>query len=147
MRLYEQAIESALENGFIQNEGLAHELAAGFFLSRGSTTAGRAHLESARNCFARWGAQGKVRQLEQLHPYLREKPIPASSSATFGAPAEQLDVGTVVKASQAVSGEIELAKLIETLMRIAVEHAGAERGLLILFPADEPRIEASSEEH
>jgi predicted ATPase/signal transduction histidine kinase/CheY-like chemotaxis protein len=144
MRLYEEAIESTLENGFIQNEGLAHELAAEFFLSRRSTTAGCAHLEAARNCFARWGAHGKVRQLEQLHPFLREKPIPASSTATFGAPAEQLDVATVVKASQAVSGEIELAKLIETLMRIAVEHAGAERGLLILFPADEPRIAAEA---
>jgi predicted ATPase/signal transduction histidine kinase/CheY-like chemotaxis protein len=144
MGLYEKAIESTRENRFIQNEGLAHELAARFFLSRGSTTAGRAHLEAARSCFAHWGAHGKVRQLEQLHPYLREKPIPVSSSATFGAPAEQLDVGTVVKASQAVSGEIEPAKLIETLMRIAVEHAGAERGELILFPADEPRIEAQA---
>ncbi|MDB6087871.1 MAG: hypothetical protein JWN85_655 [Gammaproteobacteria bacterium] len=144
MRLYEEAIESTLENGFTQNEGLARELAAGFFLSRGSTTAARAHLEAARNCFARWGAHGKVRQLEQLHPYLREKPIRASSTATFGTSVEHLDVGTVLKASQAVSGEIELAALIQTLMRIAVEHAGAERGLLILFPADEPRIEAEA---
>jgi predicted ATPase/signal transduction histidine kinase len=144
MRLYEQAIESTLENGFIQNEGLAHELAAGFFLSRGSHTAGRAHLEAARNCFARWGAHGKIRQLEQLHPYLREKPIPASSTATFGAPAEQLDVSTVIKASQAVSSEIEVGRLIETLMRIAIEHAGAERGLLIFLPSQGPQIEAEA---
>src|SRR6266436_6073005 len=64
--------------------------------------------------------------------------------ARFGTPVEQLDIGAVVKASQAVLGEIELAKLIEMLMRIAVEHAGAERGLLILFPSDEPRIEAEA---
>src|SRR6202163_4058851 len=56
----------------------------------------------------------------------------------------QVDVGTVVKASQAVSGEIELGKLIETLLRIAVEHAGAERGLLILLRGDEPRIAAEA---
>ena len=56
----------------------------------------------------------------------------------------QVDVGTVVKASQAVSGEIELGKLIETLLRIAVEHAGAERGLLILLRSNEPRIEAEA---
>jgi PAS domain S-box-containing protein len=62
----------------------------------------------------------------------------------IGPPAEQLDIGTVVKASQAVSGEIELDKLIKTLLRIAVEHAGAERGLLILFPGDEPRIAAEA---
>src|ERR1700687_1765120 len=61
-----------------------------------------------------------------------------------GVAVEQLDLDTVVKASQAVSGEIELGKLIETLMRISVEHAGAERGLLILFTGDEPRIAAEA---
>jgi hypothetical protein len=56
-----------------------------------------------------------------------------------------LDVGTVLKAAEAVSGEIVLGKLIETLLRIAVEHAGAERGLLILFPGgDEPRVAAEA---
>src|SRR5258708_14924819 len=63
---------------------------------------------------------------------------------TIGATFEHLDVGTVVKASQAVSGEIELGKLIETLLTIAVEHAGAERGLLILCQGDAPRIEAEA---
>ena len=71
----------------------------------------------------------------------RLRPLP---TATIGTPVEQLDVGTVVKASQAVSGEIVLDKLIETLMRIAVEHAGAERGLLILLRGDEPQIEAEA---
>src|SRR5258708_38254674 len=63
---------------------------------------------------------------------------------TIGATFEHLDVGTVVKASQAVSGEIELGKLIETLLTMAVEHAGAQRGLLILCQGDEPRIEAEA---
>jgi PAS domain S-box-containing protein len=145
MRLYEQAIQSAREHGFVQNEGVAHELAAGFYLGRGSTTAARAHLEDARSCFARWGALGKVRQLDQRCPWLREKTAPPPPpTATIGAPVEQLDVGAVVKAAQAVSGEIVLGELIETLMRISLEHAGAERGLLILFLGDEPRIEAAA---
>src|SRR5712671_4822896 len=144
MRLYEQAIRLAREHGFVQNEGVAHELAAGFYLGRGSTTAARAHLEGARNCFARWGALGKVQQLDQRYPWLREKTAPSPPTATLGTPVEQLDVGTVLKAAQAVSGEIVLGKLIEKLMRIALEHAGAERGLLILFPGDEPRIEAEA---
>src|SRR4029077_17522745 len=84
------------------------------------------------------------RQLEQLHPHLRDAPAPASSTTTIGAPVEQLDVGTVVKAAQAVSGEIVLGNLIKTLLRIAVEYAGAERGLLILFQGDEPRIAAEA---
>ena len=70
--------------------------------------------------------------------------MPASPTATFGTPVAQLDVETVVKASQAVSGEIVLSKLIETLMRITIEHAGAERGLLILFHSGEPWIEAEA---
>jgi PAS domain S-box-containing protein len=144
MRLYEQAIQSAREHGFVQNEGVAHELAAGFYLGRGSTTAARAHLEDARSCFGRWGALGKVQQLDQRYPWLREKTAPSPPTATIGTPVEQLDIGAVVKAAQAVSGEIVLGELIETLMRIALEHAGAERGMLILFQGDEPRIEAAA---
>ena len=84
-----------------------------------------------------------MRQLEQLHPHLRDQclhlpPLPLAH------PSSALDVGTVLKASQAVSGEIVLDKLIATLLRIAVENAGAERGLLILFPDGEPRIAAEA---
>jgi PAS domain S-box-containing protein len=144
MRLYEQAIQSARENGFVQNEALAHELAARFFTARGFDTIAHACLREARRCYLRWGAFGKVRQLEQLHPHLRDAPVPASPTTTIGTPTEQLDVGTVLKAAQAVSGEIVLGKLIEALMRITLEHAGAERGLLILFQGDEPWIAAEA---
>jgi PAS domain S-box-containing protein len=85
-----------------------------------------------------------VRQLDQRYPRLRERTAPSPPTTTIGTPVEQLDVGTVVKAAQAVSGEIVLDKLIKTLLRIAVEHAGAERGLLILFPGDEPRTVAEA---
>jgi PAS domain S-box-containing protein len=144
MRLYEQAIQSAREHGFVQNEGVAHELAAEFYLDRGSTTAARAHLENARSCFARWGAIGKVQQLDRRYPRPRERTAAPLPTATIDTPVEQLDVRAVVKASQAVSGEIELGKLIETLMRIAIEYAGAERGLLILLRDDAPLIEAEA---
>src|SRR5882757_4367082 len=144
MHLYEQAIRSARDHGFVQNEALSHELAARFCAPRGFDTFAHACLREARRCYLRWGASGKVRQLEQLHPHLRDVPVPTSPTATIGAPAERLDVGTVLKAAQAVSGEIVLGELIKTLLRIAIEHAGAERGLLILFPGDEPRIVAEA---
>jgi PAS domain S-box-containing protein len=144
MRLYEEAIRSARENGFVQNEGLAHELAARFFTTRDFDTIARTCVREARRCYLRWGAAGKVRQLEQLHPHLRDAPVPASPTGTLGTPVEQLDVGTVVKASQAVSGEIVLDVLIKTLLRIAAQHAGAERSLLILLEDDEPRIAAEA---
>jgi signal transduction histidine kinase/ActR/RegA family two-component response regulator len=142
MRSYERAIQEARANGPIQNEGLANELAAQFYAARGFEKIAHLYLREARYCYLRWGAEGKVRQLEEVHPHLREKPI--SASATIGASVEQLDVGMAVSASQAVSGEIVVGKLIETLMRIAVEHAGAERGLLVLPRGNEQRIEAEA---
>jgi PAS domain S-box-containing protein len=143
-RLYEQAIRSARVNGFVHNEALANEFASRFYAARGFDRIARVYLQDARYGYLRWGADGKVRQLEQLHPHLRDAPVLASSTATIGAPVERLDVGTVLKAAQAVSGEIVLGELIKTLLRIAVEHAGAGRGLLVLFPDDEPRIAAEA---
>ena len=144
IQLYEQAIQSARENGFVQNEALAYEVAARFYATRGFETIAHAYLRKARNCYDRWGALGKVKQLDERYPHLQEERVPTSASATIGAPVGQLDVETVVKGSQALSGEMVLNKLIEKLMRIAVEHAGAQRGLLILLRDEEPRIEAEA---
>jgi PAS domain S-box-containing protein len=144
MRLYEQAIRSAGANGFVHNEALANELASRFYAARGFEKIARVYLQDARHGYARWGADGKVRQLEQLHPNLRIAAAPASPITTLGTPIERLDVGTVLKAAEAVSGEIVLDELIKKLLRIAIEHAGAERGLLILFPGNEPRIAAEA---
>ncbi|MEA2760752.1 MAG: hypothetical protein QOD47_36, partial [Gemmatimonadaceae bacterium] len=94
-RLYEEAIRSARANGFVHNEALANELAAHFYATRGFEKIARVYLQDARYGYLRWGADGKVRQLEQLHPHLRDAPVPASPTTTIGAPAEQLDVGTV----------------------------------------------------
>jgi tetratricopeptide (TPR) repeat protein len=143
MRLYEEAIRAARENGFVQNEGVANELAAQFYLKRGIEKVAHSYLRDARYCFLRWGALGKVKQLDERYPAIEEhasvRPI-----TTIGTSVEQLDLGTVVKASQAVAGEIVLEKLIKTLMMIAVEHAGAERGLLILSHGEELRIAAEA---
>ena len=144
MRLYEQAIHLAHVNGFVQNEALAHEVTAQFYVARGVETNADTHLRNARNCYNRWGALGKVKQLDERYPQLREERVPASTTATIGTPVGQLDVETVVRASQAFLSEIVLPKLIEKLMRIVLEHAGAERGLLILLRGNEPRIEAEA---
>ena len=85
-----------------------------------------------------------MKQLDDRHPRLHEERLPTSTTSTIGTPVGQFDVETVVKASQALSSEMVLNKVIEKLMRIAVEHAGAERGLLILLRGDEPRIEAEA---
>jgi PAS domain S-box-containing protein len=143
-RLYEQAIYSARANGFFHNEALAYERAARFYAARGFEEFARAYLRDARYGYLRWGADGKVRQLDEMYPHLREEePVPGPTS-TIGAAIEHLDLATVLKVSQAVSGEIMLDKLLDTLMRAAIEHAGAERGLLILSNGTEQRIAAEA---
>jgi PAS domain S-box-containing protein len=142
-RLYEQAIHSARANGFIHNEALANELASRFYAARGFEKTARVYLQDARYGYLRWGADGKVRQLDRLHPGLAA-PEAHGPAANIGSPVQQLDVATVVKASQALSSEIVLSKLIERLMTIALENAGADRGLLILPTENDHLIQAEA---
>jgi PAS domain S-box-containing protein len=139
MRLYEQAIRSAREHGFVQNEGVAYEVAARFYSTRGSETSANAHLREARDCYLRWGADGKVRQLEERHPQLQRIGTRVATLSN-----RHLDIDAVVKASQALSSEMLLPDLIDRLMTIALQNAGADRGLLILVHQDDYHVGAEA---
>ncbi|HTD15825.1 MAG TPA: PAS domain-containing protein, partial [Chthoniobacterales bacterium] len=142
MRLYEEAIRAARQNGLVQNEAIANERAGIFYAARGVETSAHAYLQKARQCYIHWGANGKVRQLEKRYPFLREDlTVP---TGMIGTPVQQLDVAAVIKASRAIADEIVLEKLVNKLMRIALEEAGAERGLLILPYDEDFRIEAEA---
>ncbi len=143
-RLYESAIRSAHANGFIHNEALANEIAARFYEARGLETIANVYLRDARDLYAQWGADGKVRQLDRRFPHLGTESRGASTAGTIGTPVEHLDLATVINISQAVSGEIVLDNLVDTLMRIALEQAGAERGLLVLLQENAPVIAAEA---
>jgi predicted ATPase/signal transduction histidine kinase len=143
-RLYELAIRSARANGFIHHEAIAYELASRFYAARGLEEVAQLYLRNARYRYLRWGADGKVRQLDELHPHLRTEELSPGPTRTIGAPVEHLDLATVIKVSEAVSGEMILGKLIDTLMRTAIEQAGAERGLLVLSRGPEQRIAAEA---
>ena len=144
-RLYEQAIRAARDNGFVQNEAIAYELLARFHAMRGLETFAETYLRKARHGYQRWGADGKVRQLEQLHRQLREDEPAPSPMSTIATPVEHLDLATVIRVSQAVSGEIVLNKLMDTLLRTALAQAGAERGLLFfVVNGEEPRLRAEA---
>ena len=145
MRLYDRAIQSASESGFVHNEALALELAARFYEARGFDRIAKAYMRDARHRYAHWGADGKVRQLDELHPHLREADRRLDDpSRTVETPVDQLDLAVVLKVLQAVSGEIDLEKLIATVMRLGLEHAGAERGLLVLPRGSGYRVEAEA---
>ncbi|WP_441292537.1 AAA family ATPase [Sorangium sp. KYC3313] len=142
MRLYEQAISSARENGFVQHEAIACELAAGFYRACGLATAADAHLQNARAAYFRWGAHAKVEQLDQRYPYLAPRK-PIAPTVTFAVRAEQFDVLSVVTASQSISGELKLPRLLEMLLRVVVEHAGAGEGAVLLVREDRLSIAAA----
>ena len=142
--LYQEAIRTARANGLVHNEALAHELAARFYAGRGFEEFAHLYLQKARHGYLRWGADGKVRQLDELYPYLRQEEVLPGPAGTIAAPVEHLDLATVLEVSQAVSGEIVLDTLIDKLMRTALEHAGAQRGLLIDSREGVLRLEAQA---
>ncbi|MFW9262951.1 AAA family ATPase [Nostoc sp. CALU 546] len=131
MRLYEQSITSAREQGFIQYEALANELAANFYFEREFELIAKTYLEVAKNTYMRWQAFAKVKHLEESYPQL----LPQQqliSNGTFITTGEHLDFLSIVKASQTISSEIVFSRLLKTLMQIVVEQAGAEIGYLLL---------------
>ena len=133
---YEEALRLARENGFIQYVALASELAANFYRRRQAPFIADAYARQAREAYEQWGALGKVKQLDALWPHLVTSPAPASVTSTTTSESRQIDVLTVVKAQQAISSEIVLERLVSTLMRVATENAGAQRGALLLPRGD-----------
>ncbi|WP_096607857.1 AAA family ATPase [Calothrix sp. NIES-2100] len=151
-KLYEQAIAGARENGYIQEEALAYELAAKHYLARGLEKFAQIYLKEAHYCYERWGATAKVKDLETRYPQLFPQPSNAVSTSvhsttgtTSNTSHTALDLATVMKAAQAISSKIELEQLLSSLMQILIENAGAQTGCLLLENAGEWMIEATCE--
>lgn len=154
VRLYNRAIRAASDNGYIQIAAIGHELAAKYYLSKGLDFTAKAHLEEARNAYSKWGATAKVAALNEKYTHLlsgqvstfeQRLVLPGKTTAskasstlsgttgdTTGGSFQELDLATIIKASQAISGEIVLERLLKKLMAIVLENAGAQKGFLIL---------------
>jgi predicted ATPase/signal transduction histidine kinase len=126
--LYREAIHLARADGLVHQEALANERAGRLAHRRRDEALAISFLQAAHYCYRRWGAEGKVRQLEHQFPQV----FPELLGGLQTLHGSQLDFLAVVKASQAISSEIMLSRLIETLLRASVEHAGAQRGILLL---------------
>jgi PAS domain S-box-containing protein len=131
MGLYDRAIRPARENDFVQQEAVAAETASRFYRSRGFDKIADTYLHDAYAAFNRWGAHGKVRRLEQRYRTLGED-SPLAPAGPVPSDARQLDILAVVRASQAIAGEIVLDNLLKTLIQIVLENAGARQGYLLL---------------
>ena len=141
MELYDRAIQGAREQGFIHEEAIAYERAAEFYLSLGREEIGQFYLKNAHHCYTRWGATAKVKDLEAEYPQILvgtttrtgiQHTRTTEIITTSGRNTQSLDLETVVKASQALTSEIVLDKLLSKLMKIAIENAGAQKGYLLL---------------
>ncbi|RJG01744.1 AAA family ATPase [Noviherbaspirillum sedimenti] len=145
---YDAAIKGAHEHGYLNEEALANELAARFYLAMGKLMYARIYMAEAHARYQEWGALAKLAQFERAYPELLAAvaaPGPAQAALTL-APAQQyLDIETVIKASNTLSGEIHLDKLLEKLMRILIENAGAEKGVLLLLKDGTLQLQASIE--
>jgi len=144
MDLYERAIHGATEHGFLHQRAIANELAGRFHAKRGFDTIGRAYLREARDCYERWGAVGKLSQLDRISPPVRSDRSTPDAKNTVTSPVERLDFAAVIKASQAISGEMATDRLVDTLLRTAMEHAGADKAVLLIMEGDTPRVEAEA---
>ena len=143
---FEEALRLARLNGCAWVEALANELAARFHAARGVTTIAQTYLRQARYAYLRWGASAKVHLLDLEHAWLVEDATLVATSRTRSV-VELLDVDTVVKVSEAIASEIDSDRLIETLLKVALEHAGAERGLLFLPTENGMELEAQAQIH
>ncbi|MDE5095283.1 MAG: AAA family ATPase [Trichodesmium sp. St11_bin5] len=155
IELYEQAIAGATENKYIQEVALANELAAKFYLGWNKETIAQAYLIKAYYAYAQWGATAKLKHLEKcygdlLKPLQEQKPNLTSSLTTetiiYTSSDTSLifDFKSVMKATQAISGEIKLENLLSVLMRVTLESAGAKKGYLILPQGENWVIEAEA---
>ncbi|MEH1885177.1 AAA family ATPase [Nostoc sp.] len=154
IELYDKAIFGAKANEYVQEEALANELAAKFYLKWGKQRIAQEYMTEAYYCYARWGAKAKVADLETrypqlLAPILQQTRSPFSTHETIFALGSvtstssgtsssssisvALDLAAILKASQAISGEIELEKLLSSLLEIVIENAGADKCVLMLL--------------
>jgi predicted ATPase/signal transduction histidine kinase len=134
LRAYEEAHQSAREHGFIHHAALACELAARFWYERKVPTLADTYALEAREAWLRWGAQGKVRQLDSQWPHLAS--CLSDEETLTDTASTHLDALTLIKAQQAISGEIVLERLAATLLHTAIENVGAQRGALLLPRGD-----------
>ncbi len=140
---YDHAIDLAQENEFPLEQAIALERAADFYLGLGHERIAKGYLRKARDAYEKWGARAKAADLEKQFGAFLPRLTPTTSPVSQAeGPAGQLDAMTLIMASQALSSEIELSRLLAKLVRLALENAGAQRGVLVLNRDGDSRVEA-----
>jgi predicted ATPase/signal transduction histidine kinase len=147
--LYDRSISGAKTHGFPNEEALANELAAKFYLQWGKSKIAAIYMQSAYYFCLRWGARAKTAQLAQRYPQLLDPIINAhqtkfdplvtlaritdsSSQDLPNSSGLNFDLASVIQSAQALSSTINLAELIKQLSQIILQNSGAESCILVL---------------
>lgn len=147
-KLYDASIETARQNQYLQGQAFANELAAKFYMDLGLDKNAKTYLRDARYGYHRWGAHAKVKHLEDSYPsfYSPTQEVMTlrdhATTTNERTSSELLDFMAVMKASHLISREIHLPNLVEKMMQVVVENAGAEKGCLLLKKEGQFFIEA-----
>ncbi|CAN5476216.1 AAA family ATPase [soil metagenome] len=146
---FDRAINGARRNRYLNDEALANELAGKFYLSVSDHDSARYHLDAARRNYRDWGALVKADLIDKTYHELFAGGLPGETSGAETGNYDQsqnkaMDVGAMIKASQALSSEIQLAALLEKFMRIILENAGADIGFLLIFRNEKLLIQAKT---
>lgn len=152
---YDRAIAGAKEHQFVNEEALANELAAKFYLDWGKEKIAQAYIIESYYCYARWGATAKVEHLVTLYPQLlspilQPDPIDLTStsitdlSSSLLRESTFLDLDTLLKASRTISQEIGLDRLIANLLEMVIANAGADLCVLVLNKDDDLQVVAKA---
>jgi PAS domain S-box-containing protein len=137
VRRYNQSIAAARGQDSTHLEALANELAALFWLDQDRDSYARPHLVAAYAAYKHWGARAKIDQMRVAYPWLAtERSVDGESGP--------IDLIAVTRAGQVISSEIELDGLLARLLQIAIETAGAERGMLLLIRDGQLTVEAEA---
>ncbi|WP_458765020.1 ATP-binding protein [Cupriavidus basilensis] len=156
MRQYEQAARQARERDQVHDEALAYDLCARCCFEQGLAAPAMAYLRKARDAYGSWGADGQVRKLEaraRAHDgtdldtgraAIEQADAAALQPATYIGPAAQLDLDTAIRATQALAGEMQLDRLINTLLTTTLEQAAAQRALLFFWQDGTLRLAAQA---
>ncbi len=168
--LYDKAIQSAEENKYLREQALANELAAKMYIERGRTRAAKAYMTEAYYLYTRWGSKAKTRQLESSFAEYIDKNSLASRPRTEGSLTtiatsigsfsnstsigsfsnstsinpSVLDIASLMKAAQSISGEVEVEKLLQTMMNVVMENAGADRACFLAKSGNQWLVQASA---
>lgn len=141
IRCLDQSQIAAAAAGFIHEQALAHEQLADICIPNGLVSGANHHLRVARDCYNLWGAYAKVRQLEALHPFLSAEP---EFKPVRPVTQTRLDLEVGIEAARALSQEVLLDRLVETLMNHLMIQAGADNGVLIVVNDAELQLAATA---